>query len=314
MRSLDSTTPADVTGPDSVREGIERLRLFFAEGESRQAILARQALEQPADDDEALARRVVDDLRAETRMDGSIGGDVVTTIWRAHELLDLGSAGDHAGTVRVLGWVLGLQNKPGAFSEGCSPPRHAHRACEHFISGFFSPAPAEQRFAPVMLPNGKVFQAEPAARFAVSCLALRAALRARLERRPQVQQHLLSLVQLAEQWDDWNGYFAPDAIVSGIHALAFAPQSTAISCQGWLPLWPLIRPTMEAGPRQICSTPWTHYMRWARVKRTQRSSGLFPRCWPASESTAASGRLPSRSELSLAFARWSGQNRTCSCG
>jgi hypothetical protein len=223
MRSLDSTTPADVTGPDSVREGIERLRLFFAEGESRQAILARQALEQPADDDEALARRVVDDLRAETRMDGSIGGDVVTTIWRAHELLDLGSAGDHAGTVRVLGWVLGLQNKPGAFSEGCSPPRHAHRACEHFISGFFSPAPVEQRFAPVMLPNGKVFQAEPAARFAVSCLALRAALRARLERRPQVQQHLLSLVQLAEQWDDWNGYFAPDAIVSGIHALAFAP-------------------------------------------------------------------------------------------
>jgi hypothetical protein len=222
MKSLDSPSHAGVTGPDSVREGIEKLRLYFGEGSSRQAILARQALEQPAPGDEMLARRLIDDMRAETRMDGSLGGDVVATIWRAHELLDLGSAGDHAGTVRVVGWVLALQNKPGAFSDGCSPPRHAHRACEHFISGFFSPAPAEQSFAPLMLPNGKVFRAEPAARFAVSCLALRAALRSRLEQRPPVRQHLLSLVQLQEQWEDWNGYFAADAIVSGIHALAFA--------------------------------------------------------------------------------------------
>jgi hypothetical protein len=163
----------------------------------------------------------VDDMRAETRMDGSIAGEVVATIWRAHELMDLGSAGDHAGTVRVLGWVLGLQTRPGAFSHGCSAPRHAQRTCEHFIAGFFSPAPWEQRFSPVMLPTGKVFRAEPAARFAVSCLALRAALRGRLEHRPLVRQHLLSLIQLHEHWNDWNGYFAGDAIVAGIHALAF---------------------------------------------------------------------------------------------
>lgn len=222
MRSLDNPSPASVTGPDSVRESIERLRLYFADGWSRQAVLARQALEQPAPGDEVLAGRLVDDMRAETRMDGSIAGEVVATIWRAHELLDLGCAGDHAGTIRVLGWVLGLQGKPGAFNDGCSPPRHAQRACEHFISGFFSPAPPEQRFAPVMFPNGKVFRAEPAARFAVSCLALRAALRARLEHRPQIERHLLSLVQLQEQWQDWSGYFAPDAIVAGVHALAFA--------------------------------------------------------------------------------------------
>ena len=222
MPSLDSPSPADTTGPDTVREGIERLRLFFAEGTTRQAVLARLALRQPAPEDETLAGRLVDDMRAGTRMDGSMAGEVVATIWRAHELLDMGCAGDHAGTVRVLGWVLGLQGKPGAFGEGCSAARHAHHACEHFISGFFSPAPSEQRFAPVMFPNGKVFRAEPAARFAVSCLALRAALRARVEHRPQIQQHLLSLVQLQDQWHDWNGYFAADAIVSGIHALAFA--------------------------------------------------------------------------------------------
>lgn len=221
MPSPDSQSAADVSGPHSVREGIERLRLYFADGWSRQAVLARQALEQPAPGDEVLAGRLVDDMRAETRMDGSIAGEVVATVWRAHELLDLGCAADHAGTIRVLGWVLGRQGRPGAFSDGCTPPRHAERACEHFISGFFSPAPPEQRFAPVMLPNGKVFRAEPAARFAVSCMALRAALRARMEHRPQIQQHLLSLVQLQEQWQDWKGFFAPDAIVAGVHALAF---------------------------------------------------------------------------------------------
>ena len=220
MRSPDPTR-ADVGGPDSVGEGIDRLRLFFAEGSTRQAVLARQALGQPAAGDELLARRLVDDMRAETRMDGSIGGEVVATIWRAHELMDLGSAGDHAGTVRVLGWVMGLQTRPGAFSQGCSAARHAQHTCEHFISGFFSPAPWEQRFAPVMLPTGKVFRAESAARFAVSCLALRAALRGRLEHRPLVRQHLLSLIQLHENWNDWNGFFAGDAIVAGIHALAF---------------------------------------------------------------------------------------------
>jgi hypothetical protein len=206
-----------------MQEGIARLQLYFAGLSTRQGLLARQALGQTAPGDELLSRRLVDDMRAETRMDGSLSGAVVPTIWRAHELLDLGSDGDQAGTVRVMGWVLTLQSQPGAFSEGCSPPRHAHRACEHFISGFFSPAPPVQRFAPVMFPNGKVFRAEPAARFAVSCLALRAALRGRLEQRPGVEQHLTSLLQLQEQWDDWNGYFAPDAIIAGIHALAFAP-------------------------------------------------------------------------------------------
>jgi len=208
-----------------MQDGIDRLQLFFAELSTRQGVLARQALGQPAPGDEVLARRLVDDMRAETGMDGSISGAVVATVWRAHELLDLGCKGDHAGTVRVMGWVLGLQSKPGAFSEGCSPPRHAHRACEHFISGFFSPAPPMHRFAPVMFPNGKVFRAEPAARFAISCLALRAALRGRMENRPGVEQHLLSLFQLQEQWDDWSGYFAPDMIVAGIHTLAFAAEA-----------------------------------------------------------------------------------------
>jgi hypothetical protein len=220
--TLDRTSSS--TSPASTQEAIERLRLYFAATTTRQGILARQALGEATADDDLLARRLVDDMRAETRMDGSVAGAVVPTIWRAHELIDLGHAADQVGTVRVLGWVLGLQSKPGAFSVGCSAPRHAHRSCEHFVSGFFSPAPPEQRLTPVMLPNGKVFRAEPAARFAISCLALRAALRGRLADRPSIVQHVQSLVQLRDQWEAWDGYFSPDAIMAGIHALAFAPE------------------------------------------------------------------------------------------
>jgi hypothetical protein len=172
-----------------------------------------------------LSQRLLDRMRSEARGDGSVTGAVVPTIWRAHELMDLGCAGEEESCRRVMEWVLALQGKPGAFSQGCSRTRHAHRVCEHFISDFFSPAPPEQRLAPVMLPNGKVFRAEPAARFAISCLALRAALRGRLESRPPIDRHLASLLQLQEQWSDWCGYFAGDAIVAAIHALAFVSRS-----------------------------------------------------------------------------------------
>lgn len=201
---------------------IERLALFFADRPTRQGILAREALGRPAAGDEALRERLVQQLRDETRSDGSVGGAALPTIWRAHELLDLGHAGDQPGAVRVMGWVMSLQGKTGAFGEGCTDARHQHRACEHWLGGFFSPAPPEQRVAPITFPNGKVFRAEPAARFAVSCLALRGAVRAGLEPRPLVQAHLLGLARLEEEWERWGTYYTPDLVASGLVGLAAA--------------------------------------------------------------------------------------------
>jgi hypothetical protein len=209
-----------MSAPANTVEAIEQLRLYFAPLATRQGILAREALGQPAPDDRALSLRLLDRMRLEGRADGSVAGGVVATAWRAHELLDLGCEADEPQWVRTMGWIMGLQGRPGAFSDGCTPTRHSHHACEHFISGFFSPGPPEQRIAPIMLPNGKVFRADPAARFAISCLALRAALRGGLAHRREVEQHTVSLLQLQNQWHDWSGYFAGDVIVSGLHALA----------------------------------------------------------------------------------------------
>ncbi|MBA3522592.1 MAG: hypothetical protein H0T90_08845 [Gemmatimonadales bacterium] len=204
-----------------IRAAIERLTLYFEAEQTRQGLLARAALGRSAPGDPALSLRLAGELSAAIRPDGSVGAAALPTIWRAHELMDLGLPASAPPLVRVMTWLLGLQGRPGAFGQGCERVRHAHRTCEHFVGGFFAPAPPEQRLAPVTLPSGKVFRAEPAARFATSCFALRAALRAGQVTQP-VQQHLLSLSALAAHWSDWSGYFAPDMVISGFHALALA--------------------------------------------------------------------------------------------
>jgi hypothetical protein len=213
------------------------LRLYFAPLPSRQGLLARAVLGESAPEDAELAARLADELASEIRADGSIGGAAVPTIWRIHELLDLGRGPDDPGVARLADWLFQRQDVPGAFGAGCDKARHTQRTCSHYVSGFFAPAPAEQRLAPVTLPNGKVFRAEPAARFAISCLALRAVIRLGLTSRPPVRQHLESLANVVRQWTEWSGFFAPDALVAGVHALALAG--------------PGYRQAVEAGVRMV---------------------------------------------------------------
>ena len=201
-------------------DAIERLALYFGAGSTRQAYLARQVIGRPLPGDPRLADRLRQELAAGVRADGTVSGGAVPTIWRVHELLDLGHAEDSSAVTRPLAWLLRLQDQPGAFHDGCDRDRHARRLCQHYIAGFFAPAPPSQRLAPVTLPTGKVYRVESAARFAISCLGLRAALRAGYEERPAIRRHLQSLAQISEQWTDWNGYFAPDVIAAGLHALA----------------------------------------------------------------------------------------------
>lgn len=199
---------------------LERAAIYFGAQPSRQGVLARRLLgiETPADAElgNTLARR----LAAELRPDGSAGGSALATIWRAHELMDLGMDAASPGVMATLGWILQRQDAPGAYGEGCDKSRHGRRACAHWLGGFFSPGPPSQRIAPITLPNGKAFRTEPAARFAVSCLALRAVLRAGLAGRLAVKRHLESLRTLADEWTEWGGFFAPDVMVAGLHALA----------------------------------------------------------------------------------------------
>lgn len=202
---------------------IERLEEFFAPRRTRAAILAREALGRPAPDDEAARAAVIAGLQKGLRADGSVGGAALPTIWRAIELMELGHSGQEPGTARFITWTLGLAGQPGAFGEGCHPARHEQKACDHYLAGFFAPVPETERLAPITLPCGKTFRAEAQARFAVSCLALRAVLMAGLAGKASVKKHLTSLAVLADVWDDWSGYYAPDLITSALHPLAISP-------------------------------------------------------------------------------------------
>jgi hypothetical protein len=199
---------------------LERLTLYFGLMPTRQGILARAALGTPGAGDAPLVQELAAGMSAELRPDGTIMGGAVPTIWRAHELLDLGRGAADPTLATLLAWLTGRQGLPGAYGEGCDKARHAQRVCDHWVRGFFSPAPTEVRMAPITLPNGKAFRVESAARFAISCLGLRAAFRAGLGDRPGMQQHLESLRLLAEQWTSWNGSIVPDMMVAGLHALA----------------------------------------------------------------------------------------------
>ena len=201
---------------------IERLGLYFGTEPTRQGVLARDALGRTDAADAALTDRLRGELASGVRPDGTVAGGAVPTIWRVHELLDLGEREDSPLIIRLLTWLLDLQDRPGTFHDGCDRARHARQLCQHFLAGFFAPASPTQRLAPVTLPTGKVFRVEPAARFAISCLALRAALRAGFGERPSVQRHIQSLARISEQWTEWSGYFSPDTIVAGLHALAVA--------------------------------------------------------------------------------------------
>ena len=205
---------------------LERLALYFGAVRTRQGVLARAALGIPGAGDEALARELAAAMSAELRPDGMVGGGALATIWRAHELLDLGRDRSDPALAAILAWLLARQGQPGAYGEGCDKARHAQRICMHFARGFFSPAPAGVRVSPITFPNGKAFRVEPTARFAISCLGLRAALRAGLASHPGVKQHVESLRLLAEQWTSWSGFFSPDAIGAGLHALALSGPGT----------------------------------------------------------------------------------------
>jgi hypothetical protein len=158
---------------------------FFASRETLHGVVARRILGHPAPQDRDLADHLIRERRRRSRLDGSIGGSLVATAQALWELLELGAERSNAGVVRLGGFLLAQQNRPGRWSDDGIAG-----------DGFFSPGPRSTTIAPLALPSGTVFTREDDARFVASCLTLRAVLRAGHEDRAPVVTHLESLLRL----------------------------------------------------------------------------------------------------------------------
>jgi hypothetical protein len=198
------------------QEGVELLGTFFREQPTRQGLLARRLLGHSTADDELLASRLQEAWVTELRRDGSALGSLVATAWRIVEITDLGGRPPPG----LAAWLLEQQDKPGRFGEGCSRPRHAARMCEHYIGGFFAVAAPSERVAPLTLPVGRVIRSESAARFAGSCLTLRAVTLAGHGERPSVAKHLDSVARMAALDHLPSDYITMEMVAVSLSALA----------------------------------------------------------------------------------------------
>jgi len=171
--------------PLQFRTEFERAFAFFKGRQSLQAILARRLLMCGTPDDDELADHLIRERRRRTRMDGSTADSLVLTARATWEMMELGAPHDHAGVVRMTGYLLNRQDQPGRWSEDGAAG-----------NGFFSPGSGDEPIAPLALPSGTTFHDDDDARFVASCLALRAVLRAGHERRAAVRAHIEGLLSI----------------------------------------------------------------------------------------------------------------------
>ena len=183
-----------------------RLALYFGAEPSRPAILARLALGRPAPRRSATSRwSCAARLAGELRPDGSVRGGLGAR--RSGGCTSCWTWASRATAARSVPPLPVARRAPGSerrLRRGMRQATARQRVCEHFLVGFFSPAPPEQRLAPITLPNGKVFRAEPAARFALSCArAPGGAPGGRIGTGRRCVRHLESLAGSPEQWTGW---------------------------------------------------------------------------------------------------------------
>lgn len=198
----------------------EGLLRFFRGRPTLQGWVARRLLGAVEPGDRSLREHLVRGRTARLAADGSVGGCLMATARAAIDLVELEARGPELD--RMVDWLLGRQGQPGAFSDGCTVSRHQHRSCEHFLGGFFSPAPPSRRAAPVALLNGKEFRVESQARLAASCAALEAVVRSGRRHEPGVERHLDSFASLAEELARWGEFLVPDLIFPVMRALGAA--------------------------------------------------------------------------------------------
>jgi len=187
------------------RGGIDRTMdaalAWLAPRDSPEAILATHEAGIATDPKEA--PRWVSRILAGQDATGSWDGGLTAT---AHALLDIAEIRNAAalreqdpGIGRALDRIRDRRAVPGAWSDGCSPPRHRRGTCHHFLGGFLSPAPPEVALECVTLRSGPTVTGDSPARFLASVAALHCLLAWQRDS-ADIRLHLEGLRRVASLW------------------------------------------------------------------------------------------------------------------
>lgn len=201
--------------PAEIRDAVDRARSWLSDRRDYYGYLARRNTGRGAPE---LAAHLRGDLLARQQPDGRWGENLVSSTEALWQLLDLGLAADASSAARGADWLYGRRDIEGAHGEGCTPGRHEQRACEHFISGFFSPGPPDES-QEITLANGQTVTSDSGARLIASERALRTLLRVD----PSDPRATASVVGLRSLplYLDYGGTFTPAVLVGALQALAW---------------------------------------------------------------------------------------------
>ncbi len=209
------TAPTAPT-PTEIRDAVHRARAWLGKRRDYYGYLTRRD-STPRGAPE-LAAHLRGDLLARQVAKGSWGDDLVVSSEALWQLFDLGLREDSSAVVRGVDWLYGRRNVAGAYGEGCTPARHEQRACEHYLSGFFSPGPADEP-QELTLPNGQSVTSDSGARLVASERALRTILRVNPSD-PRANASVAGLRSLP-LYMDYGGTFTPAVLVGAVQALAW---------------------------------------------------------------------------------------------
>lgn len=176
--------------------------------------------------DAGAADDLAHELIAHQSTDGSWGGHLGLTAEALLLLTDLRpfEADVSAAVERGVAWIGGRRSLPGAWSDACTPDRHANGLCRHFAGGFFSPGARAFSFAGTTLASGARLEGDDDARLALSALALRAVLDQRSPTRDDVL-HIDALRRIADLLLREQTRIGIPAAVTVLATLARVPRS-----------------------------------------------------------------------------------------
>jgi hypothetical protein len=207
-----------------VHRAIERVSAYFAERDTRPAYVARGLLGARRDGDDKVVATLVREHRARQKSDGSVGGDLIATAWFVWEMLDLGQPASSPPVQRAVKWLLGRQDKDGAYAPhqpGKKTPVDPRYAA---MGGFFAYRTSGRTISKLVLPGGASVTSDSGSRFLASAFALRSVLRAGHGDETLVRRHVGSLLALPKLWDTWGGVWNPTLMVGALSAIAWSPE------------------------------------------------------------------------------------------